>query len=350
MRAKKSDPARYVEAIRKTGLSIYDRIKIGDPKLWIPTPELEALLSDQLTGISLSGLPLRTRSKVVKQHVCRALGYPVPSSFRRTQPRFPGQFFDTYVQKSNNLQVWNQQLAPTRRYVIIRVSTRDVIVKVKVVVGDALAKFDTTGTLTQKYQARLILRAVEAELITAQDTELLLPLVKAGIDLKSIASPVNHPASGELLPIAEIFRCLRPLVGKRFADRGYDQERNRGAELHRLVCRYLGYGDYRDDGRFPDVRHQLLEVKLQMSPTIDLGLVCPDSVEALDVPMIEARQIRHCDVRYALFCATTDGQRVVLTHFFLSTGEKFFSRFPQFRGRVLNKKLQIPLPADFFDG
>ena len=77
-------------------------------------------------------------------------------------------------------------------------------------------------------------------------------------------------------------------------DTGFDQERNRGAELHKLVCQRLGYLDYRDDGQFPDVRHQLLEVKLQSSPTIDLGLVCPDSEEALHVQKIEGRQIRHC--------------------------------------------------------
>ena len=40
---------------------------------------------------------------------------------------------------------------------------------------------------------------------------------------------------------------------------------------------------------------------------------------------------------------------VTLTHLFLSTGEKFFTRFPQFQGKVLNKKLQIPLPLNFFD-
>lgn len=287
---------------------------------------------------------------MIKQHVCRALGYPVPAAFKKTRPRFPGQFFDTYGQKSNNLQVWNEELAPTRRYVIIRFNARGLIVKVKVVTGDTLAKLDTTGTLTQKYQARLSPGLLKAELITKRDTELLRTLVRSDIDLRLIASPVNHPATGELLPIPEIFQRLRSLIGVRFADRGHDQERNRGAELHRLVCQRLGYGDYHDDGQFPDVRHQLLEVKLQMAPTIDLGLVCPNSVEPLDVPMIAGKQIRHCDVRYALFCATTDGKHVTLTHFFLTTGEKFFSRFPQCGGKVLNKKLQIRLPGEFFDG
>jgi len=96
------------------------------------------------------------------------------------------------------------------------------------------------------------------------------------------------------------------------------------------------------------VRQQLLEVKLQISPTIDLGLVCPDSTEVLDVPQIQGYQMRHCDVRYALFFAKTDGKSVTLTHFYLTTGEQFFSHFSQFQGKVLNKKLQIPLPVDFF--
>ena len=104
-----------------------------------------------------------------------------------------------------------------------------------------------------------------------------------------------------------------------------------------------------DDGQFPDVRNQLLEVKLQTSSTIDLGLVRPDSAEPLDVPMMNGRLVRHCDVRYAVFCGRTSGARIELTHLFLTTGEAFFTRFPQFRGKVLNAKIQIPLPANFFD-
>jgi len=340
---------RYVEAIRQSGLSIYDHIEIDDPELWIPTPELEKLLNRSLSGLSLAGLPNRSRSKVLKENVCRALGYPVPKAFKKTQPRFPGQCFDTYGQKKNNLQVWNEELSPIRRYVIIGLDTNSIVKKIKVVTGDTLAVLDKTGTLTQKYQAQLVIGLTKTELISEEDTCLLSPFVRAGIDLSAIASPVNQPRAGELLPIREIFERLNGLVGISFTDKGADQERNRGADLHRLVCLHLGYSDYHDDGQFPDVRHQLLEVKLQTSPTIDLGLVCPDSTDALDVPQIERRQIRHCDVRYALFYAKTDGKSVTLTHFFLSTGESFFNRFRKFQGKVLNKKLQIPLPGDFFE-
>jgi len=340
---------QYVAAIRQSGLSIYDSIEIGHPQLWIPTPALEEILNRALKAISLAGLPLRTRSKVVKEYICRALGYPVPPRFKRTRPRFPGQRFDTYVQKSDNLQVWNEELAPTRRYVIVRVGPGDVITRVKVATGTTLARLDTTGRLTRKYQARLIPGTQNAELVTAEDTELLQFIVQPGVDPGSGAGPTDQPQAGQLLPIGEIFERLKSLVGEGFIDAGSDQERNRGAALHRLVCQCLGYTDYRDDGQFPDVCHQLLEVKLQTSPTIDLGLVRPDNTQALDIPHIEGRQIRYCDVRYALFSAHSDGKYVTLTHLFLSTGERFFTRFPQFQGKVLNRKLQVPLPTDFFE-
>lgn len=340
----------YTDAISRRGLTIYDPIEIGDTDLWIPSPELEAILDIRLIGLSLAGIALRTRSKVVKSAVCEALGYPVPSAFRKTKPRFPGQCFDTYAQKANNLQVWNEELAPNRRYVILRVSEDGVVTRVRVVTGDTLSLLDTTGTLTQKYQARVVLGTAAAELVTAQDTDNLRTVgLSRRCPTRLPGDPTGHPNPATLLPIKEVFDRLCPLVGQQFADTGIDQERNRGAGLHRLASDALGFAGYKDDGQFPDVRNQLLEVKLQTSPTIDLGLVRPDSQEPIDAPKLSGRQIRHCDVRYAVLCGTTDGHRVTITRLILTTGEGFFGRFPQFGGKVLNKKLQIPLPATFFD-
>ena len=88
-----------VSQIRKSGLSIYDQLLGDHESLFIASHELEEVLALSLIGLSLSGLPLRTRSKVVKEHICDALGYPRPKAFQKTQPRFPGQNFDTYIQK-----------------------------------------------------------------------------------------------------------------------------------------------------------------------------------------------------------------------------------------------------------
>lgn len=334
--------------ISSSGLSIYDNIKPGDPKLWITTPILEQILFKELVNVSLVGLPLRTRSKFVKCHVCSALGYPTPNIFKKTQPRFFGQLLDIYIQKSNNLQVWNEELDPLRRYAIIQVSAEDIIINVKVVDGATLALLDTTGTLTQKYQATLKTGDHITELISTQDNKNILPIVTGRYELLSNFSPTDAPTTETLLPIAVIYEKISELVGETFRYVGSDQERNRGAELHKLISAKLGYQNHADDGRFPDIRNQLLEIKLQTSPTIDLGLVKPNSIEPLGVSDINGIKIRHCDIRYALFYATLFGDKIKLTHFFLTTGEDFFTRFPQFQGRVLNKKIQIPLPRNFF--
>lgn len=168
---------KYVRAIRNSKLSIYDFIEVGDPTFWIPSKELEIILNRELRGESLAGLFLRTRSKVVKTKVCEALGYPPPHSFKRTRPRFLGQNFDVYTQKSNNLQIWNEELFPSRRYVLIRVTDDDIISSVKVVTGDTLAELDTTGTLTKKYQARIIPGVIDRELVSQFDTDNLLPIL-----------------------------------------------------------------------------------------------------------------------------------------------------------------------------
>lgn len=92
----------------------------------------------------------------------------------------------------------------------------------------------------------------------------------------------------------------------------------------------------------------MLEIKLQTSPTIDLGLVEPTSPALLDSRKLGDFHPRHCDTRYAIFYAVTDGKTVTLSHVLVTTGEMFFTRFRKFGGKVINGKLQIPLPRDFF--
>ncbi|HEV7423722.1 MAG TPA: restriction endonuclease [Candidatus Paceibacterota bacterium] len=348
MSISKAKLNKYVKAISKSGLAIYDPVEVGDPNLWIPSPELEVILNKALKGLSLDGLPLRTRSKVVKQKVCEALGYSVPATFEKTQPRFPGQCFDTYIQKSNNLQVWNEELSPVRRYVLIKVSGKDLVEKVKVVTGDMLAILDTTGTLTQKYQARLTLKNKTSELVSTSDTDRMKIMINTFDTKIKLSDPTDHANSKTLIPIEILYRRLIKILGKTFVDSRHVQERNRGSLLHKLACQALGYKKYKDNGQFPDIPNQLLEIKLQTSPTIDLGLVTPDSKDPLDTPKINGKQIRHCDVRYAIFSANLKGGKIIITNLFLVTGKDFFSRFPRFEGKVINKKLQIPLPADFF--
>ena len=164
-----------------------------------------------------------------------------------------------------------------------------------------------------------------------------------------LIDPTEDPSLDSLIPIQTLFGILKCTIGMEIDYVGMDQERNRGSLLHETVTKLLGYPEYADKGTFPDIPHQLLEIKLQTSRTIDLGLVTPDSLQALDYPaMDEDIVLRHCDVRYALFYGELTGNRVRITNFYLTTGRDFFLRFRRFEGNVLNKKLQIPLPSDFF--
>ena len=146
-----------------------------------------------------------------------------------------------------------------------------------------------------------------------------------------------------------IYEKLKSIVGSIFIDPGADQERNRGAELHKLVCKVLGFSTYKDDGKFPDIRNQLLEVKLQTSPTIDLGLVSPESKAPLDMEKVNDISVRHCDVRYAIFYGKIENGRVIITNLIVTSGANFYGRLPKFEGKGLNKKIQIRLPKNYFE-
>ena len=337
----------YVHRIAASGLSIYDPVEIGSD-LWIPADALEVILQTEMQGYRLAAVPIRTRSKLAKQRVCSVLGYPNPKSFSRVKPRFFGQNFDVYVQAADNLQVHNEELSPSRRYVIMRPDSNGVIQRVRVVSGTDLAPYDRTGKLTRKYQARVLDSEITL-LATKKDTpNLAKVLVDKPGGLKS-KSPLDFPETKTLRPIADLFAKLAPIVGTTHRNPGILQERNRGELLHRLVAEVLGYRNHADNGKFPDLRHQLLEIKFQTSTTIDLGAFSPDCGELLEFPAIGATHAEHRDVRYAVFCGTIKDAEMTITGLTMVTGREFFSVFKKFGGLELNQKIQLILPRNFFD-
>lgn len=337
----------YVDNIRESGLNIHNPITIGDPNLWIPDEHLEYLLNKNLCGRNVE-YPIRTRSKIVKQWICEALGYPIENTFPKYQPRFTGQNFDVYNQQTNNLQIWNEEITAQRRYVLIGINENQIIYKVRVINGIELIDLDKTGKITTKFQASFGYPNNRCELISNSDTNNLSRyLSNKGFIPDNRTSPIDYPSIEQIIPIHEVFVRLSSLVGKSFIDPGVTQERNRGAGLHDLVCNALGYSSYADDGRFPDVKNQVLEIKLQTSPTIDLGVVCPDSKDGIGFS-IGQTPIQHNDTRYAVFYAQTDNNHVTITNLVVTTGEDFFSRFKQFQGKIKNGKIQMMLPKDFF--
>lgn len=334
---------RIVEELR---LNIYARLD-RHPEAVYSVAELEALLDEQLVGTVLD-YPVRTRSKLAKQLVCRALGYEAPESFRKVQPRFPAQDLDVFVQQSNNVQVWNEEVSATRRYALVRLDNAHVVTGVRVIEGTELAALDSTGTLTSKYQASRLAGRTGSTLVSASDTPDFQAVMAPRDDLNRETlrriSPVASPESGSVLSIAAVFDRVLTLIGRELP---YSpSERLRGELLHRAVCEVLGLGSYADSGRFPDIVSQALEVKLQTARTVDLGLIVPDSREPATSlsPLLV-----HSDTRYLVVYAERRGDVVVPTEAILSTGADFFEEFQLFGGLVQNRKRQIRLPVDFFD-
>lgn len=334
--------------IRQIELDLYGPPEPPGSSLYYSNEALEARLENTLLGRSLAGLPLRTRSKVAKSLVCEALGYLSPSSFQKTRPRFPSPNFDLYVQKSNNLQVWNEEVDPTRRYVILQLSANDVITAVRAISGQELALLDTTHTLTSKYQAKRV--STQSALVSASDTdrlrEQLQPVEEIAEETMRSIAPTQRPTVGRVLTIKSVHTALSALLGTAFLDPGFDQERLRGVELQKRVCEALNLGPYADGGQFPDILSQALEVKLQLSETVDLGLISPDSTV---VSQELGSNLRYCDVRYALFYShrSVDG-KIYLDQLVVTPGQRFFEAFRRFEGNIQNRKLQIRLPNGFF--
>ena len=331
-----------INAIQNAGIGIYD--ELPDDCLYLTNEELQEALSDHLIGFSLAGHPLRTRSKVLKTAICEALRMTPPASFRRCHPRFPNQNFDPYSQKSTNLQIWNEDIVPSRRYAVFRLDDNSVINAVRVISGFDLAQLDTTGTLTQKYQARVCAQWTGVAPISQTD---LLPVADGDIDLSG-SSPLAAPQAETLMPIRQIADRLLPIIGWEFDYIGTDQERNRSAALHARVCSLLGYPEYADDGSFPDIKNQLLELKLQTSSTIDLGQHSPSDTTTTGYT-INGQRVHHDEVRYAVFSASLVGERARIQGVAIVYGRDFYARFPQTRGQTINRKIQIPLPPDFFN-
>jgi len=216
------------------------------------------------------------------------------------------------------------------------------------VTGETLAKLDTTGTLTKKYQAKSRESVTASRLVSQSDSysvsEAIARLPNKKLVLEQDTGRALTIDFSRFLPIGELYKVLLKLTGKRLTDPGLDQERNRGAALHRAVCDFLELPDSCDTGSCPDITEQLLEIKLQTAATIDLGLISPDDPSSVDF----LPAVRHCDVRYAVFYGAMAESEVRLEHVVLSRGADFFTFFQRFEGRVVNAKLQIPLPRDFF--
>ncbi|MFZ5818131.1 MAG: hypothetical protein ACOY93_23005 [Bacillota bacterium] len=160
--------------------------------------------------------------------------------------------------------------------------------------------------------------------------------------VRPLGSIHTDPVPGQLLSIEVLRDILLPNLLGRTIQKG--ATKNRGQALEAMVKHYLGYQESSQDllsGGYPDIRHQVLEVKVQDSPTVDLGLYSPQNVEQIpDCPGITT-----ADVRYLI--ALTDGDSGVIEGIVLCPGSRLGDKFAYVSATSV--KYQRSIPMSFFD-
>jgi hypothetical protein len=346
----------FAAAVRAAELPFVDASANRRAGAFLTLSQLETYLTDALRGLSVSGLALKTRSAFIRQQVFAALGYEVPKRARAAGGAptvdnvsggalFGAQNADIYVQKSNNLQVWNEKLDVNRRYLVVIVDEADVVAGVRAFTGRTLAKWSRTGTLTSKFQASLKLVFSDAVPghVCGRDTERTVQFIGRA---KGTGCASAEPALGTLLSIQDLGAKLTKLIGTTVPYISAVDDKKRSAALSAAVGNALGYNDMGDTAVFPKIPAQMLEVKLQTSDTIDLGRTWPSSDSPLNFQGGRARMLRRRDVRFAVFYGTRIGDTIRLDKVVITPGERFWDVFATLQGKLRNTKLQIRLPEE----
>jgi len=331
----------FAAAVRASGLSSTSASESRRAGAYLSIPQLQAYLSEALQGLSVSGLALKTRSHFVRQHVYQALGY-APEG-KTAGAMFGAQNADIYVQKASNLQIWNAKIDPGRRYLVVLIDANDKVAGVRAFTGRTLSKWNRTGTLTVKYQAalKLVFSDSVSTHVCGRDTERTIQFLGK---VQRNSSANAEPLPGTVWSIVELGNKLAKLIGSTIPYVSAVDEKKRSTALTLAVGKALGYSDAGDSGVFPKLPAQMLEVKLQTSPTIDLGRTWPSSDSPLNFQNGRARMLRRRDVRFAVFYGTRVGDDIRLDKVVITPGARFWDVFATLEGKVRNTKLQIQLP------
>lgn len=234
-------------------------------------------------------------------------------------PKILLEFIDTYLittGKTYNLQVWNRIPSSASvqielpddealhsndvRFVLVQVDPSSHIIKTVVTLTpDYIERyFGPFGKPTVKHQ--LIISPTARRQILTSDSKVLFYPDIVYIDDKATSDLCGYsireaPTFGSMLSLERIRTLVQSkLIGKRLQEA---PTKTRGQLLEETVARILGYDPGDDElllGSFPDIPHQALEVKIQDSPTVDLGKYTPQFVEEVPTcPGFTTQSIRY---------------------------------------------------------
>jgi len=350
------------------------------PKL-LTNPEKLSQKLEPLVGtpFNLTG-KTRTDGSTVRKLIASFLEkYDLPDMAEKTEyeivppkgkgiPRILREFVDTYIVtsgKSYNLQVWNRIPASNTllikyesgeslqcndvRFIFVRIDiSKATIASIIILTPDYIEnRFGKFGKPTIKHQL-LISAKARAAIYESEDKILAFP------DSKKLSYYIKHNYSSpksSMLEEPELknlysISLLKKVVAEKLIGKKLDAAatKNRGQALERITLELLGYTVNTGEllfGGFPDIKNQLLEVKVQDSPTVDLGKFSPEKDEFV----IREKNLTTFDVRYLI--ALTNSKTGIIEGVILSPGEKLGEIFSYVSDQ--SYKCQRTIPMAFFD-
>jgi len=275
-------------------------------------------------------------------------------------PRLLCQMLDTYLVTSGdsyNLQIWNRM--PNSDDVLVRYNNNDTITckdirillaKINIETEIIESIIITTPSYIEEHYGSFGKPTVKSQLIisSAKRTQIIAndaiiesrdtPVVEKMVDPTMNCSTESLYEFPEkcVLPIQTIKALVsEKLIG--YTIKSMDTKRC-GQELERLVASLLGYStDDRLVGGYPDIPNQLLEVKVQESPTVDLGLYSPANKR----PVENYPNITSEDMRYLI--ALTNPQSHTIEGIIITCGLILKENFSIVAGESYKCQRSIPM-------
>ena len=292
-----------------------------------------------------------------------AVEYEIVPPKQKGVPSFLREYIDTYLVTSGinyNLQVWNRNpngtsvqvdlkngetlLASDVRFVLGKINEDEIIESIVIMTPEYIEnRFGKFGKPTVKQQL-IISNKKREEIINKHgmivaDTDISVDLLDT--ENSTVVGDVSIKDEPEkVLPIETIHQQItEKLLGEKL-DISLSTKQ-RGQQLERMVAYHLGYKKLQGglEGGYPDIRNQMLEIKVQDSPTIDLGRYSPQFEEEINEDFT-TRTIRY-------LIALTDALNGKIDGVVLCPGDELGKHFTYVAEKSF--KCQRSIPMNFFD-
>jgi hypothetical protein len=290
-------------------------------------------------------------------------GYELLS--KKGVPKILLEYVDTYIITSGttyNLQVWNRNPSASSvqvqyidgstlqsnevRFILVKIDTiqkkiETIVVLTSEYIVDNFGKF---GKPTIKSQL-IISSKFRQNILNSTDKILFYPDDLGdnsnfnNLDKFSIH---DEPTIDSLLPMNSIKKIiLKKIIGLKIPP---SSTKKRGQLLENIFAKALGYKLKENEslaGGYPDIKNQALEIKLQDSPTVDLGKYSPEFEELiLKCGGFTTQTMRYCIV-------LTNPETYIVEGAILSVGSRLGLNFTYISDK--SYKSQRSIPMSFFD-